>query len=255
MGILLLKLALAPAFVVAVSIIARRYGPAVGGVAGGLPVVAGPILLVVALQDGTAFAADAAQLSLASLTGLTAFVVVAANAPARRSALAVVIAGWTAFVAVAALLAWIEPSIAVAGLLSVSAFVLALRFGLPQLDADDGDAQPTRPRHDLLLRGTAAALMVLALTSLTQQLGATWTGVLAPFPIVTSVLAGFSLAHDPRPATVTLMRGMLRGFFAFATFLTLVALTLQPWGVALAFTVATASALALQALLLALPRC
>ena len=72
MTILLCKLALAPAFVVLVSVIARRFGPRIGGVVGGLPVVAGPILLVLALQHDEAFAAEAARLSVLSLAGLSA---------------------------------------------------------------------------------------------------------------------------------------------------------------------------------------
>lgn len=48
MSVLVAKLALAPTFVVLVSLVARRFGPRIGGVVGGLPVVAGPILLVLA---------------------------------------------------------------------------------------------------------------------------------------------------------------------------------------------------------------
>ena len=41
MALLLVKLTLAPAFVVGASLVARRYGPLIGGLVGGLPVVAG----------------------------------------------------------------------------------------------------------------------------------------------------------------------------------------------------------------------
>ena len=51
MTLALCKLLLAPAFVVVVSVLAQRYGPRIGGVLGGLPVVAGPILLVLALHE------------------------------------------------------------------------------------------------------------------------------------------------------------------------------------------------------------
>ena len=53
------KVLLAPSFVVGASL-HRRYGPRIGGWVAGLPVVAGPILLVYALTQGAAFAADAA---------------------------------------------------------------------------------------------------------------------------------------------------------------------------------------------------
>jgi hypothetical protein len=54
------KVLLAPLCVVAVSLAGRRWGVAVAGVLGGLPVVAGPILLVETLLHGNDFGADAA---------------------------------------------------------------------------------------------------------------------------------------------------------------------------------------------------
>ena len=46
------KILLSPLCVVAVSLAGRRWGVAVAGVLGGLPVVAGPILLVETLVHG-----------------------------------------------------------------------------------------------------------------------------------------------------------------------------------------------------------
>ena len=76
MALLATKLLLAPLCVVAVSLAGRRWGVAVAGVLGGLPVVAGPILLVLTLLHGDAFGADAAAGTLLGLAALTAFVVV-----------------------------------------------------------------------------------------------------------------------------------------------------------------------------------
>jgi hypothetical protein len=52
------KVILSPLCVVAVSLADRRWGIAVAGVLGGLPVVAGPILLVETLLHGRGFGAD-----------------------------------------------------------------------------------------------------------------------------------------------------------------------------------------------------
>jgi len=59
---LAVKVLLAPSFVVGASLAARRFGPRIGGLVGGLPLVASPILLVYALTDGRVFAAGAAVL-------------------------------------------------------------------------------------------------------------------------------------------------------------------------------------------------
>jgi hypothetical protein len=70
------KVLLSPLCVIAVSLAGRRWGVAVAGVLGGLPVVAGPILLVETLLHGRDFGADAAAGTLLGLAALTAFVVV-----------------------------------------------------------------------------------------------------------------------------------------------------------------------------------
>jgi hypothetical protein len=58
--VVLAKLLLEPLCVVAVSLSGRRWGVAVAGILGGLPVVAGPILLVLTLVHGRQFGAEAA---------------------------------------------------------------------------------------------------------------------------------------------------------------------------------------------------
>src|SRR4051794_26627505 len=55
-AVLAVRTLLAPCFVVLVSLAARHFGARIGGLLAGLPVIAGPILLVLALQHGTAFA-------------------------------------------------------------------------------------------------------------------------------------------------------------------------------------------------------
>ena len=58
--VLALKLLLAPGLVVASSLAGRRWGPRAAGMLIVLPVVAGPILLIVYLEHGAAFAGRAA---------------------------------------------------------------------------------------------------------------------------------------------------------------------------------------------------
>src|SRR6478752_5729108 len=88
------KILLAPLCVVAVSLAGRRWGVAVAGVLGGLPVVAGPILLVVTLLHGRDFGAEAAAGTLLALAALTAFVVVYGRVAATSGAVRSVLCGW-----------------------------------------------------------------------------------------------------------------------------------------------------------------
>jgi hypothetical protein len=93
-SVLAAKILLAPTFVVGASLAARRYGARIGGLVGGLPVVAGPILLVFALSHGRAFAADAAAGTLLGIVSLLAFVVVYAHLAGRVRWAASLIFGW-----------------------------------------------------------------------------------------------------------------------------------------------------------------
>ena len=93
------KVLLAPGFVVVASLTARRYGPRIGGLIAGLPVVAGPILLIYALEHGPAFAASAAAGTLLGLVSLIAFVIVYGRLAWRVFWAASMIAGWAAFIA------------------------------------------------------------------------------------------------------------------------------------------------------------
>ncbi len=94
---LLVKLLLAPTFVVGASLMARRYGPRVGGLVAGLPVVAGPIVLSYSLAHGKGFAADAAAGTLLGLVSLIAFVVVYGRLSRRLRWAPCMLCGWLAF--------------------------------------------------------------------------------------------------------------------------------------------------------------
>lgn len=98
--VLLLKVLLAPALVVATSLAGRRWGPQVAGVLVTLPIVAGPILVVLYLEQGAAFAARATTTALLGIVALGAFGVVFA-AVARRYPWAVTLGlSWVAVLAV-----------------------------------------------------------------------------------------------------------------------------------------------------------
>ena len=72
----------------------RRWGVAVAGILGGLPVVAGPILVVLTLVHGGEFGAEAAAGTLLGLAALTLFVVVYGRAAERAGPVPSLLAGW-----------------------------------------------------------------------------------------------------------------------------------------------------------------
>jgi hypothetical protein len=221
---------MAPAFVVGASLTARRFGPRVGGLVGGLPVVGGPILLVLAVVHDDAFAARAASASLLGLISLAAFVVTYGSLARRASWPLALAASWTAFLALTALFALLTSAVHIpptVGLLMAFASFVAARAVLPHAVADPAAAPaPPPPAWDLPVRALCAAAMVLTITSASSGLGPRVSGLLAPSPIITSVLAAFTHAQAGPEPTLRLLRGMLTGFFTFALFCFAVAVLL-----------------------------
>ncbi|HLH14756.1 MAG TPA: hypothetical protein VKV16_08190, partial [Solirubrobacteraceae bacterium] len=77
------------------------------------------------------------------------------------------------------------------------------------------------------------------------------SGLLAPFPIISTVLATFTHVQRGRDDLLRLARGMIGGFGAFALFCFVLALALRHLGTGASFALATALALLMQALVLA----
>lgn len=247
--IVLLKVLLAPALVVVSSLAGRRWGARVSGVLVALPIVAGPILAIIAVQQGPVFGAQAAASSLLGLVTLVLFAVTVA-AVCRR-------AGW----AVSLLLGWVVCLAADAGASVIAAPPLAglclavlaaaaggrwLAAAGRRLGPETGRAPVALPWWDLPARAAATAALVVTVTGVAAAAGPRLSGVLAPFPIASSVVTGFALAQNGPAGAVSLLRGLCEGLAGFAAFCFLVAILGPRLGVAVTFTIATAVTVALQ---------
>ena len=244
MTILALKIFLAPACVVAVSLAGRRWGASVAGLLGGFPVVGGPILLVVTLVHGRDFGAHAAAGSLLGLAAGGASAVVYARLAPRLAPVTTLLIGWATFFAGIALLGWLWPPVGVSLVLVALVFELGRWFVPPPPGA--APVYPELPWWDLPARTLAALSMVLAITIASGSLGATVSGLLASFPILTSVLIVFTHLHHGAAETQVLIRGFLLGFYGFASFSFALAVALPHVSTGLAFGIALGAAAIVQ---------
>jgi len=246
-AVLAAKVVLAPGFVVGASLVARRFGARIGGFVGALPVVAGPILLVYALSHGRTFGADAAVGTLFGLVSLTAFVAVYSHLAGRTTWTISLLAGWTAFLLMTALMSTLSLPAPGALVLAWAAIAGALVI-LPRAAPDRGPPAPP-PSWDLPLRALSALALVLALTAAAGWLGPRLSGLLAPFPIIASVLAAFTHAQRGSAYAQRLLRGLVAGFVAFALFCFTLAVSLRSLGIGAAFALASGVALLTQGFL------
>jgi uncharacterized membrane protein (GlpM family) len=239
---LALKLLLVPAFLGLLTLAARWLGPAVAGWMAGLPLVAGPIVLILALEQGAAFAATAATATLAAVVASTAFGVAYAHTAQRHGWPVALAAGLAAWLVMAALLQQLAPGLPLALLLAVAALALAPRL-FPKVAAE---ASHRASRQELLLRMAAGALLTLAVAQTAAHVGGQWSGMLALFPVLASVLAVFSHRHSGPGFAATLLQGLARGMFSLVAFFAVLAPLLLRWTLAEAFGTAVVACLLVQ---------
>ncbi|MGX4642419.1 hypothetical protein [Massilia sp. SYSU DXS3249] len=237
-AVLVLKLLLVPLLIWLVTLAGRRWGPAVAGWLSAFPIVAGPILFTLTLEQGAAFAANAAEGTLLAVVAILVFSLAYAWASSRHGVAGSMLLALFAYgLAVAALQA-LRPPLGLAFGAVWGACLLASRL-FPRDVAESGGARP----KDLPWRMLAAALLVLAVTAGATRLGARLSGFFAMFPVMSTVLVGFAHAGLGRGNAVSLLRGMVTGYFGFSVFCLILAMQLREGAVGAAFGLALGCAL------------
>jgi Protein of unknown function (DUF3147) len=205
------------------TVVARRWGDRVGGIVIAVPVVAGPILLVLGSEQGETFADRAARGALVGIVAVCAYCLVVDRALSHGWARALA-AGWLAYALLVVPPAQVQlPPLA--GLV-VAVVAIASTRALVGRGAEDTRTNVVPPPWDLWARAGVTAALVISLTTVASDLGAAVTGVLTPFPLATSVLVAFTAAQAGRDPTRQALGGYVTGLFGFATFFAVVAIVL-----------------------------
>jgi hypothetical protein len=249
--VLALKLLLAPLLVVASSLAGRRWGPRVAGILIVLPVVAGPILLILYLDHGSRFAAAAASAATLGIVPLALFVVLFGYLSSRHGWFLTLVASWLVVLALDLALAQVDVPVAAALVLALLALhgasALLRRLHPPP------KPPPPAPWWDLPARAVATVVLVLLVTGTAALVGPALTGLLTPFPIALSVVCAFATAQAGHGGVLTLLRGVVPGLDGFALFCFLLAITIERMPAVVSFSIATAAAVGFAIFLVAKP--
>lgn len=234
-----LKITLVPLLIGAITLAGRRWGPAVAGWLSGLPVVAGPIMFFMAIEHGAAFASHAIVGMLLGIFAMLGFLLAYAWVATRRSWRTSVLCALSAYFVAVALLNTLALPTSV-----VTAMVLAVLLLAPRLfpHAEPRATAAVPPRGEIYVRMAAGALLVLAVTYAAASLGAQLSGLLAMFPVISTVLAVFSHRQCGHEFTICLLRGVVFGWYAFLAFCVVLGWALPQLGVGAAFLVASVGA-------------
>jgi hypothetical protein len=231
--LLFLKLVVVPLLVASVSLGARRWGSQVGGVLAATPVSVGPILGFYAIERGNTFAVMAAQAALIGLIAVAAFAVAYGRTALRATWPFSLLAGGMAYTAAAAVLGRVDVS-AETSLGFAVALLWVARRGLPdiQVAAHPTQLEDQSCSSDIPWRIAAAAGLVIVLTSVADRLGATWSGFLAPFPVVSGVIVTFTHARVGSTAVLLYLLGLLPALNSLALFCFAIAVLVPHVGMA-----------------------
>ena len=242
---LALKLILVPALIGAVSLAGRKWGPAVSGWLAGFPFTSGPVVLILALEQGGAFASRAAQGTLMGLVSVAAFCLAYAWLSRRLGWIGSMLGGWGLFLISTAILDQMDPAPLVPAFVAVVIALVLSYNSLPVLGAMEMPS--SLPRWDIPLRMIAATALVVGITESAARLGPQLSGLLTPFPIYATVMAVFTHALQGPEAATRVLRGVILGLFTFAGFFFMVAGRVEVWGLAATFGLAVAAALGIHA--------
>jgi len=249
--ILVLKLVVTPLLIAAATLVARRWGPGVGGWLSGFPLTSAPVSIFLANEQRPAFAAGAAVGTLLGLTALAIFCLVYGWAAGRVSWAGSAAAGLAAFGACLSALSLVPASLPVAfALVFVSLAIVAVVLPAPM----SAPARVKPPAWDVPLRMAVATSMVLLLTAAAQRLGPRMSGLLSPVPVFLLVMAVFAERSEGPAACVRVLRGGVFGSFAFAVFFLVVGALLGRIGIGATYALASLAALAVNGAVLSLAR-
>lgn len=242
MVLLLLKLTITPAVIGLATVVARRFGPAVGGWLIGLPFTNGPVALFLTLEHGPGFTAHVARGFIAGISGEVAFVL-AYVASVRRGHgwVVALLVGSVAYATVGATLATATSSAPLLFACALGALLLGLRI-VPK----GGTATLPSSRWELPARMALATTLVVSVTAFAAAIGPGLSGVATTFPLMSSLLAVCVHRANGPAAAIAVYRGLLAGLFALMGFAATLILVLTRVPLDVAFTLAILLTLSIQ---------
>jgi hypothetical protein len=236
---LLLRMAIAAAFVVTASAITERSGPVIGALVATLPVSAGPSYVFLALDHDAAFIAQSALASL-SVNAATMFLALTYVVLAQRHSVWIsVFAAAVLWICLAALVRM--SNLSLAG--GIAANVVAFAVYLPLVNRFRHVKMPPIARrwYDIPLRAALVATLVATVVTLSRWVGPTVSGIIALFP---AVFTSLMLILHPRiggPATAAVIANSGWGMIGFCTAIAVLHVAALRLGSAVALSLALAT--------------
>jgi hypothetical protein len=256
----ILKIAVTPLLVAAVSLAARWWGPSIGGILMGLPWFTGPVLFVLVRDKGVDFGVAACIGIEVGVVCISAFML--------AYGLASISAGWPLSLACAVAAfgasAWVthDPTLLPRLTGSVSPLWTAAGLGLIALmvtyvllprPRSPPSLQPL-PWWDIPMRMAATGALVTVLVLAADAMGPQLSGIVSTYPVILTVIGTFTHHRWGRESVWRMLRGLTVSLVVFVAFFLIVGLTLPRVGLVASYALASLVALAMTTALFFLNR-
>lgn len=248
----LLKIAITPLLVAAVSLAARWWGPTVGGLLMGLPWFTGPTLFVLVQDKGIDFGVAACigiELGVACVAAfILAYGLISLSARWPLS-LAGAIAAFAASAWMAqhpAVLPGFErgstgPLWTASGVGLVALVTALLLLPRPRM----APALQALPWWDIPMRMLTTGALVTVIMLTADAMGPQLSGIMSTYPVIVTVVGTFTHHRWGREAVWRMLRGITMSLVAFVAFFLVVGLTLPAFGLVASYALAALVALAM----------
>lgn len=240
--VLLLRMAIAAAFVVSASIITERSGPVIGALIATLPVSAGPSYVFLALDHDAAFIAQGALASL-PVNAATIFMCLTYVVLSQRHGLLAscgsAVAVWIVLASIIRQFDWS---------LSAGLAVNLIAFGIciPLLAGYRHVKMPlvTRRWYDVPMRAALVAALVAIVVSTSGWVGPRISGIIALYPVVFSSIMVILHPRIGGPPTAAVLANSAWGLLGFGTAIAVMHVGATNFGSAIGLSMGLATCIA-----------
>lgn len=223
-GLLLaLKIFLSPLLMLIVTWLQARTSAHAGGRFMGWPLVTGPIIFIIFLQDGAEFAAKTAHGALLGQISLIAF--------AWSYALVALRAPW--YLSIACATVMFIGSVYLVSLIHVPLWLTFILLGVALLSVNKywPQYEPittplSSPKWELYLRIALVIALVFVLSEFSQTLGAALTGGFSTYPVIATIMGTFNHKRFGASAAIALHHGLMQRLYITSIILGAVAIFL-----------------------------
>lgn len=212
---LLIKLLLVPVFIAVVAICGRVWGASIAGLLSGLPIIAGPIVFFIYLDNGLHFAQGAAGATVAGIAALSSFCFSYSWLCIRYNWQYSLLWSCVIYFSVALIIGALNLSLTQAVITSTAVLLLQIYFA-PKLDGTPFLAPASI--HEIVFRMCFAFILVLVITWSADSLGYIYSGIFAAFPVAGSTIALFSHRNYSAAHAIRSLKSMKQGLISMLAF-------------------------------------